>query len=152
MLGEVPVPEQRETSSGHWIGSNGTFAPFVVLHWRLAPGKAIRPHAHSYGNVVTFGLEGEALVRNYEVDGERDYDRKGPIRARLTVEQVLRRGDINLVSLERNYVHGFVAGPDGASGLDITTRIKPKRSSPVLEVGEMVDPARKVFAAEWRLD
>ena len=59
-------------------------------------------------------------------------------------------GDLNVVSLEHGYVHGFWAGPAGARGLDITTRIKPKRSTPVLAVEpEPTDAARRIFAGRW---
>jgi hypothetical protein len=65
---------------------------------------------------------------------------------------VLRPGDVNLVSLERHYMHGFVAGAEGASGLDITTRIAAKRKTPVLEVGDAVDAAAGTFAARWKFE
>lgn len=150
-LGAVPVPDSREVGPGHRIGSNHGPDPFTVLHWQLTAGTEIKPHAHSYGNVVTLGLTGSALVSNYEVVGERDYDRKEPIEVVLEQEQVLRVGDINLVSLERHYVHGFVAGKEGASGLDITTRLLPRRPSPQLEVGAEADAGSRRFTAHWRI-
>lgn len=150
-LGDVPFPDQaNETAAGHWIGNNFAGVPFVVLHWKLAAGAVIRPHPHIYGNVVTLGLAGRARVRNYEVAGERDYDAKGAFRVRLTVDQLLGPGDVNLVNLDRNYVHGFEAGAEEARGLDITTRIRPKRPSPVLALqGGPVDPAARIYEARW---
>lgn len=149
-LTEVPVPELRPAGPGHGIGSNHGPDPFTVLHWRLEPGAVIEPHAHTYGNVVTLGLAGAARVRNYEVVGPRDYDGDGEFLVQCTVEQVLRPGDVNLVSLERHYVHGFVAGPDGARGLDITTRIRPRRKTPLLELGEPASADARTFRARWR--
>lgn len=151
-LGEVPVPAaMRDVAKGHQIGSNHGPDPFTVLHWQLEPGIAIAPHAHSYGNVVTLGLAGAVRIRNYEALGARDYDSGAPFRVQCTVDQILRPGDINLVSLERNYVHGFTAGPDGARGLDITTRIRPKCSSPSLILGDCVDAALRVHDATWKV-
>ena len=151
-LGTVPEADpMRTVGPGHQIGSNHGPEPFTVLHWRLAAGAVIEPHAHSYGNVVTLGLEGSVRLRNYEVVGQRDYEAREPFRAQCTVDQILRPGDVNLVSLERNYVHGFVAGPRGARGLDITTRIRPKCRSPVLVLGEVADADARVFTATWRL-
>ena len=148
----VPVPDNmRETGPGHTIGSNHGPDPFTVLHWQLQPGVEIQPHAHTYGNVVTLGCAGWALVRNYEVLGARTFEDAAPCRVQRTVEQVLRPGDINLVSLERNYVHGFLAGSEGARGLDITTRIRPRTPSPVLVLGECADAAARTFAATWRI-
>jgi hypothetical protein len=150
-LGEVAVPENsKEVGPGHHIGSNHGPEPFTMLHWVLAPGAIIRPHAHTYGNVVTLGLSGEALVSNYEQVGSLDCEQAGEIEVVRVQEQVLRRGSVNLVSLARHYVHGFVAGPDGASGLDITTRIVPRRTSPTLVVGDAKDAQRRTFHARWQ--
>lgn len=158
-LGLVPVPESREVGPGHRIGSNHGPEPFTVLHWQLAPHAEIRPHAHTYGNVVTLGLTGSARVRNYEQVGAPTFDSPEPIEVVCVQEQVLRPGDINLVSLERHYVHGFVAGPAGASGLDITTRVVPRRATPELEIdkgqstgtaGAPVDEPVRV-KARWRV-
>lgn len=150
-LGPVPVPEARQTGPGHRIGSNHGPDPFTMLHWLLEPGAVIRPHAHTYGNVVTLGLTGEALVANYEQKGTPDYERDEEVEVVRVQEQVLRPGDTNLVSLERHYVHGFTAGPAGASGLDITTRIVPRRKSPTLLVGAARDAQARTFAARWQV-
>lgn len=148
-LGPVPVPEARQTGPGHRIGSNHGPEPFTMLHWMLEAKAVIRPHAHTYGNVVTLGLTGEALVSNYEQRGIPDYDSADAVEVVRVQEQVLRPGDVNLVSLERHYVHGFVAGTAGASGLDITTRIVPRRKSPTLEVDEPIDVAARTFRGRW---
>jgi hypothetical protein len=153
-LDDVPVPELRENSRGTkpatFIGANDGGLAFTVLHWRLEPGAVIRPHAHTYGNVVTLVLEGDVRITNYEQVGTRDFDAQDPIRVRRTCDQFVERGGTNLVSLERNYVHGFVAGPNGARGLDVTTRLLSKRASPVLVVEpEPVDAAAGIHAARW---
>lgn len=152
-MAAVPWPEtSNKVKAGHEIGSNHGPEPFTVLHWRLEPGVAIEPHPHIYGNVVTLGQEGSARVRNYDVVGARDYDAVAPFQVQCTVDQILRPGDINLVSLDRNSMHGLVAGPRGARGLDITTRIRAKRSTPVLVLGDVVDADERVHAASWRVD
>ena len=150
-LTDVPVPELRKLRDGYHLGSNHGPDPFTVLHWRLEPKAEITPHPHIYGNVVTLGLAGVARVRNYEVVGERDYDGTQPFQVQLSKEQFLRKGDVNLVSLERHYMHGFTAGSEGARGLDITTRIAPKRKSPVLVLGDVVDAGQRTFTATWQL-
>jgi hypothetical protein len=158
-LVDVPVPELEPWGMGEgpkkFIGSNevGEDCPFVVLHWRMEPGSKIGLHPHIYGNVVTLGLEGEAVIQNYEVDGEPDFDRQGPFPVRRIHEQILRPGEINLVPLSHGYVHGFVAGPAGARGLDITTRIRPKRPTPSLDVSQKpIDAARGVYEGTWRYE
>jgi hypothetical protein len=92
---------------------------------------------------------------NYEVIGEPDYAYGGTFRVRQTVDQLLGPGDVNLVSLQRNYIHGFVAGPDGARGLDITTRLKPRpeHGTPFLDIGAApVDEFTRTFEASWEYD
>lgn len=148
-LGAVPTPDARQVGEGHRIGSHHGPEPFTVLHWLLEPGARIQPHAHTYGNVVTLGLAGMARVDNFEVVGERDYASTEPVVVQRTHQQLLRPGDVNLVSLERSYVHGFVAGPQGAAGLDITTRIAAKQPTPLLTLGEPLDREAMTFAAHW---
>ena len=155
LLRDVPVPEMRETSKGGaprtFLGANECDAPFTVLHWKLEPGARIGLHPHIYGNVVTLCLEGEVRIQNYELVGERDFETKDPVRVRRSNDQQLLPGGMNLVNLEHGYVHGFRAGPAGARGLDITTRIREKRPTPSLEVGpEALDEARGIFEGRWR--
>ena len=114
-------------------------------------GRSLPAIAHTYGNVVTLGQDGEALVSNYEQVGPRTFATDADVTVVRVEEQVLRRGDVNLVSLERHYVHGFVAGPAGASGLDITTRIRPRDKSPTLEVLAAVDADERTFRARWHV-
>lgn len=150
-LTDVPEPEFRDSGQGAgpgtFIGSNGAPGPFVILHWKMDPGTEIRRHAHTYGNVVTLGLEGAATVENFQVVGEPDYDSGDAFRVRRTLSQWLTPGGVNLVNLERNYIHGFRAGPDGARGLDITTRIRDRRPTPYLELGKPSGPG--LFEAIW---
>jgi hypothetical protein len=152
-LEAVPEPTFREsgqgTGPGVLIGSNGAPGPFVVLHWKMQPGTEIRRHAHTYGNVVTLGLEGEALVENFEVLGEPDYDTTEAFQVRRTVTQWLTPGATNLVNLQRNYIHGFKAGSLGARGLDITTRLLEKRQTPYLDLGDPVVNQPGVFQGSW---
>jgi hypothetical protein len=156
-LVDVPIPEMRQTSKGdgprNFMGVNegGEDDPFVVLHWRLEPGARIGLHPHLYGNVVTLGLEGEAMIQNYEMVGDPDFDRREPFPVCKVHEQILRAGEINVVPLSHGYVHGFVAGPAGARGLDITTRIRDKRPTPSLQVSpKALDAARGLYEGTWR--
>ena len=159
-LHSVPIPEtfnptdQGLTPESYRIGFNPGGDPFRVLHWRLEPGAICRPHAHTYGNVVSLCLDGMARVRNFEVVGEPDYAFGGTFQVRKTVDQMLTSGGVNLVSLHRNYIHGFVAGPDGARGLDITTPLKPRpdHGTPYLSVRDRpLDEFRQTYEASWEI-
>lgn len=158
-LGDAPRPSWNDSGQsltlGTFIGANpgpdgAATDPFVVLHWRMEPGTRVEAHAHTYGNVCTLGLEGEVEVSNFEMLGPRDFDRTAAFVAKRTVRQTLGRGDINLVSLERNYVHGAIAGPGGGRGLDLTTRIKPRRPGvPYLRLERRRADAPEMFDAVW---
>ncbi len=151
---DVPLPQEwrdsnQGTGPGTWIGFNPGGDPFIVLHWRMAPGTVIRTHAHTYGNVCTLGLEGSIRVRNYEMVGRRNFDVTGTFRVRQTQDQILTPGRINLVPLEHDYIHGFVAGPEGGRGLDITTRIRERRPTPYLDLAAPVDAGQQIYEARW---
>jgi len=152
-LRDVPVPEMRASQDSPprtFLGANDCDAPFTVLHWRMEPGSRIGAHPHIYGNVVTLCLEGEVRIENHEMVGEPDFDTREAFTVRRVNDQVLLPGGLNLVSLEHGYVHGFEAGPAGARGLDITTRIRPKRTTPTLLVGPARDAARCLFEGRWK--
>lgn len=158
-LGEAPHPSWNDSGQsltpGTFIGANlgadgAKTDPFVVLHWRMDPGTRIEAHAHTHGNVCTLGLEGEVSVSNFEMQGPRDFDVAAAFVARRTVRQTLSRGSVNLVSLDRNYVHGTIAGPRGGRGLDITTRIKPRRPGvPYLRLERRRSDSPDLFDAVW---
>ncbi len=156
MIRDVPLPAQMNDSRqgetpGTFIGLNPGGDPFNVLHWRFEPGARIRPHAHTYGNVVTVGLSGEVLLENFEVVGERDFHTAREFSVRRTHAQRLTQGAVNLVNLERDYIHGFSAGPEGATGLDITTRLGQREPTPYLIIPSGADRSG-VFQAHWSID
>lgn len=152
-LADLSQPKMGDSGQGvgpgTFIGFHPGGEPFTVLHWRMEPNTQIRTHAHTYGNVVTLGLSGEALVVNYEIDGGPDYQATGGFLARRTMKQRLRAGDTNLVNLGRNYIHGTRTGRSGARGLDITTRIRGKEPTPYLV---LKDESAPVSDASWAFD
>lgn len=149
----APPPSMKPSSQGDGvtIGASWVGDPFVVLHWRIEPGASIRPHAHTYGNVCTVGLEGVARVRNYETVEALDVEAEGEVAVRRTADQRLDPGAINVVPLSHGFCHGFDAGPDGARGLDITTRLAERRPTPYLELVDR-DADADVLRATWRVE
>jgi len=152
----MPMPARwNNTGQGlkeedYKIGVHPGGNPFTVLHWRLEPGAICRPHVHEYGNVVSVGLEGVVRVNNYISTGSFDYKNNGTFQVQKTVDQILSPGSVNLVSLDM--VHSFQAGPDGARGLDITTRLKPKpeHSTPYLSIAKTaLDENTSIYDASW---
>jgi hypothetical protein len=153
-LVDVPTPPMKDSGQGAgpgtFIGFNPGGDPYTVLHWKMEPGSRIRWHAHTYGNVVTLGLEGEVRVQNFEMLGGRDFEAKGTFRVRRTQDQRLTPGEVNLVNLERDYIHGSIAGPGGGRGLDITTRIREKQPTPYLDLAKApTGEGGNEFDASW---
>ena len=141
-----------EGQPAHWIGANDTpdDCPFTVLHWKLEPHGVVRPHPHTYGSVVTLGLAGETRIQNHETVAAPDYAATGRFLLRRTNDQILRPHDVNLVPLQHGFIHGFVAGPDGARGLDITTRVRERQPNLSVAIDERpADADRALFEASW---
>ena len=89
-------------------------------------------------------------MSNYVSTDGFDYENSGTFQVKKIVDQLLTPGSANLVSLDM--IHGFQAGPDGARGLDITTRLKPKpeRSTPFLSIAETpADESMGTYDASW---
>ena len=91
------------------------------------------------------------MVENFEVFGERNFATADAFDVRRTHAQRLTPGAMNLVNLERDYIHGFTAGPEGARGLDITTRLSPRMPTPYLIIPPRADRSG-VFSARWSID
>lgn len=156
-LADVEVPELRDSEQGvgpgTFVGFNPGGDPFTVLHWKMQPNSAIRLHAHTYGNVVTLGLEGEAMVENFEMEGDPDFTLKTRFSVRRTRAQLLTPGGVNLVNLKRDYIHGMTAGAKGARGLDITTKIREKEPTPYLDLARKpLSASGQVYEAAWVFD
>jgi hypothetical protein len=154
-LQTVVVPKLRRVNAAdqpaHWIGANDApdDCPFTVLHWQLAPHAIVRPHPHTYGSVVTLGLEGEVRILNHETVEAPDYETAARFTLRRVHDQMLRPHDVNLVPLSHGFIHGFVAGPDGARGLDITTRVRDKQPNLSVEIGKALDADRALYEGRW---
>ena len=85
--------------------------------------------------------------------GSADFDRVAPFPVRRVHEQILRAGEINFVPLAHGYVHRFVAGPSGARGLDITTRIRERRPNSTLDISPTpLDATRGLYEGTWRFE
>ena len=110
----------------------------------------VRPQDSVAFLVVSLTLEGEVRVSNFEMQGARDFDLTAGFVAHRTLAQNLVRGSTNLVSLDRNYIHGSAAGPGGGRGLDITTRIRPRKPGvPYLRLERKRSGHGDLFDAVW---
>ena len=128
--------------------------PFFVVEWRMEPGAILPAHCHPTGAVCTVGLEGEARLRNFEIEGNApayDSGSKETFRIRETHNEILTKGRINTLSISRDNIHYFQASRQGARGIDITSGFGGDGSFSFIafEPDKPVEPERKIFEATW---
>jgi hypothetical protein len=98
--------------------------PFVIIQWRMEPHAILPAHCHPGISVCTLGMEGEARVRHFEVEGQAPAFDSGSSRTfqiRETRSQLISPHRVSTLSSTRDNIHYFEAGALGARGLDITT-------------------------------
>jgi PCO_ADO len=129
--------------------------PFVIIQWRMHPNAVLPAHCHPGFSVCTLGLEGEARLRNFEVEGDAPAFNSGSSRIfliRETHSQLITPGRLNTLSPVRDNIHYFEAGPDGARGIDITTRYSGDGtfSFVAFDPDRPKDARRRTFEATWK--
>lgn len=151
-LGKIKSPQMSASDQGvdTFVGKGWGSDPFTVFHWRMAPGSVIRPHAHTYDNVVTLVLDGQARIRSFETVEKPEFWKEDLVRVRMTNDQLLAKGDINIV--HQAQAHEFRAGPAGAQGIDISTPLRKMQPTPYLELQKKpVDAQNRIFMGSWKV-
>ena len=126
-------------------------APIMIIQWKLAPNAWLPPHNHPHYDVVSVGLEGEAVVTHYDVDGDAPpFDATSSFAVRRTRETLIARRRASVLTSSRDNIHTFKAGPKGARGIDINTRAGEDIGFSFLKIEpKPIDAARGTFAARW---
>lgn len=126
-------------------------APIMIIQWKLAPNAWLPPHNHPHYNVLSVGLDGEALVTHYEVQGDAPpFDATSPFVVRRTRETLIAPRRVSPLTSVRDNIHTFRAGPKGARGIDINTRHGKDIGFSFLHIdAKPADATRETFAARW---
>lgn len=126
--------------------------PFFIVEWWLEPNAMLPPHCHPNASVCTFGLEGEARIRNFEiVDKAPDFQSRETFLVRETHNEIIAAGRINTLSALRDNIHTFQAGKSGARGIDISTYHGPDMSFSFLDLAaKPKDADARTFEAVWK--
>lgn len=134
-----------------YFGPSHKGAGLIIIEWKLAPGAVLPPHNHPNYSICTLGLEGEARLSNYEVVGDApEFSSSKSFQVRKTNTQWMRPGVVNTMAPQRDNIHTFTAGKDGARGIDIGTLHGTDQGFSFLKLTEKpVDPARDIFEARW---
>jgi hypothetical protein len=126
-------------------------APIMMVQWKLAPNAWLPPHNHPHYNVISIGLEGEAVVTHYDVDGEAPpFDSASPFTVRRTRETLIAPRRLSPLTSSRDNIHTFRSGPKGARGIDINTRAGQDIGFSFLRIEpKALDATRSTYAAKW---
>lgn len=125
-------------------------APIFIVQWKLAPNAWLPPHNHPNANVVSVGLEGEAVVTHFEVEGDAPpFDSTSRFTVRRTRETLIAPRRVSELTSARDNIHTFRAGPKGARGIDINTLVGANAGFSFLSLSSMVDARRGTYRARW---
>ena len=130
---------------------SGLAVDFVVLMFRLEPGKGFSHHDHRNYNGVILGVEGEAQVRNYDILGDDPVPPQGAtFQIRQTRDDLILPGRFSTLGTSRDNVHDLIAGPEGATVLDVFTFMAEGAKSYSMDVeAEPRDADRRIYDAVW---
>lgn len=126
--------------------------PFFVIEWRMAPNAYLPPHNHPNISVCTVCTDGDAILKNYQPEGETpEFASQSAFKVRQTNEQLLTAGRINALSAVRDNIHTFKAGKRGARGFDVTTYHGKDAGFSFLDIaGRPSATDDRLFEATWR--
>jgi hypothetical protein len=152
-IGNVPPSEAGKVP---WLDPAVSFgmvskgSPFIVLEWQFVPHAVLPPHNHPNASVCTVGLDGDAVVENFEVTGAAPaYDAKETFRVRRTHRQWIAPRRVNTVAPDRDNIHTFRAGAKGTRGIDITSMHGPSAPFSYLKIEAPVAKEIDVYTARW---
>ena len=129
-------------------------SPFIVVQWRMEPGAILPAHCHPNAAVCTLAVEGEARIRNFEIEGEAPVHNSGSRASfllRETHNEILTPGRVNTLSTTRDNIHYFEASTAGARGIDITTGFGGDGTFSFIdfEPDKPKDAGKRLFEAVW---
>ena len=126
-------------------------APIAIIQWKLSPNGWLPPHNHPHYDVVTIGIEGEAWITHYEVDGDApQFDATTPFTVRRSRETLIGPRRVSPLTSTRDNIHTFRAGAKGARGFDIITRRGADIGFSFLDIAaKPLDAQRATYEARW---
>jgi hypothetical protein len=123
LIDRLPMPELKPAGAyapGVETGRIGRFGPCTIIRYRVAPGAGLPAHNHPNFSVVTIGLSGEAAYEQFEPAGPAPaFTSADPFKIRKVGDRSLIRGGVLTLAPQRDNIHAFTAGRDGAEFFDI---------------------------------
>ena len=151
---QTPTPDQARSAVMGFMAEHppvdGAMEIMLVM-FQLEAGKGFTHHDHRDYNGVVLGVEGSAHVANYDILGDDLVPPKGTtFQIRQTRDDVLLPGRFSSLATTRENVHELIAGPDGATVLDVFTFLPTSEGSHFMDVEPVPrDAARRIYDASW---
>jgi quercetin dioxygenase-like cupin family protein len=151
---QPPAPAQARADMKSFLEQNppvGKDLEILVVMFALEPGKGFTHHDHRDYNGVILGVEGEAHVTNYDILGDTLVPPEGEtFQIRQTRDDLILPGRFSSLGSTRENVHELIAGPDGATVLDVFTYLQPGARSYFMDVDPKPrDAERRIYDATW---
>ena len=102
--------------------------------------------------MLSLCIEGECRVRHFDAIGAPPLDSRETFRIRIreTENRVLRAGRSTSLTPERDNIHTFEAGPEGALGFDINTFLPGEGDWSMLDLDDRpLKGYERIFEARW---
>jgi hypothetical protein len=149
LIDQLPMPDLKPVGAyapGVETGRIGRFGPCTIIRYRVAPGAGLPAHNHPNYSVVTIGLSGEAMYEQFVPAGPAPaYGSDAPFKIMKVGDKSLIRGGVLTLAPQRDNIHAFTAGRDGAEFFDVISlhtkdegfgNMRLKRPLRVGEVGD----------------
>jgi len=151
---QTPTPTESRSAVQGFLAdhpSESGAMEIMVVMFQLEPGKGFAHHDHRDYNGVILGVEGSAHLTNYDILGDDPVPPKGEtFQIRQTRDDVLLPGRFSSLATTRENVHELIAGPDGATVLDVFTFLGKGAGSHFMDVESTPrDAERRIYDASW---
>lgn len=124
----------------------------LIIVVKLTPGAVIFPHRHNAHDILTVGLEGLCTFTHYQTVGNAPTsdDTETIWRIQQTKTGIMTRGRTSDLTVERDHIHTFQAGEDGATILDFLTPKNDEGQTPIIHIEEEAqDDFLRIHEARW---
>lgn len=127
-------------------------APLAIIQWRLAPGATLPAHNHTPADIISLCTEGECAIRHFDIVGDApEYSSRETFLIRETRNDLLTPGRVSSLSTNRDNIHTFQAGKEGAWGIDINSILPGNKKFSFLEFADKPrDPQKRIYEAVWK--
>ena len=132
-------------------GLNYRGSGIVVVQWSMEAGMTYPAHNHPHYNAVTMGLEGECLVRNFDIVGEvPDMESQKPFAVRETQNHLLIPWRVSsIMSTGRDNIHTLQTESKRVRGIDVMTIVGKHIGFSFVSIDEKSRDSKGIYQARW---